>query len=164
MRSRTHQAVFIAAFVLGTFASATGYAGKPDWAGGQRADKSEQSDKQSTKQRGDGGGVDIVVGVHFGDHHRSASRDYFRQQYSGARCPPGLAKKQNGCMPPGLAKKWTTGRPLPRDTIYYDLPPALVIQLGAPPPRHRYVRVDADILLIAIGTGLVIDAIENLGW
>jgi hypothetical protein len=24
---------------------------------------------------------------------------------SGGRCPPGLAKKHNGCMPPGLAKK-----------------------------------------------------------
>ena len=25
--------------------------------------------------------------------------------YSGQNCPPGLAKKDNGCMPPGLAKR-----------------------------------------------------------
>lgn len=164
MGSRTHQAVFIAAFVFGTLTSLPGLAEKPDWAGGPRADKAGQSDKRPAARRGDGGGIDIVVGVHFGDHHRSASRDYFRQHYSGASCPPGLAKKRNGCMPPGLAKKWILGQPLPRDTIFYDLPSALVIQLGAPPPGHRYVRVGADILLIAIGTGLVLDAIEDLGW
>jgi len=39
----------------------------------------------------------------------------------------------------------------------------LVVQLGIPPAGHRYVRVAADILLIAVGTGLVIDAIEDLG-
>jgi Ni/Co efflux regulator RcnB len=38
------------------------------------------------------------------------------------------------------------------------------LRLGPPPPRHRYVRVAADILLIAIGTGLVIDSIEDLGY
>ena len=26
--------------------------------------------------------------------------------YNGGRCPPGLAKKGNGCMPPGQAKKY----------------------------------------------------------
>ena len=77
--------------------------------------------------------------------------------------PPGLAKKHNGCMPPGQAKKWKKGRPLPREVIYYDVPPALVVQIGTPPPGYRYVRVASDILMIAIGTGIVIDAIQDLG-
>ena len=34
---------------------------------------------------------------------------------------------------------------------------------GLPPAGHRYVRVANDILLIAAGTGMVIDAIEDLG-
>jgi len=34
---------------------------------------------------------------------------------------------------------------------------------GAPPAGHRYVRVAADILLIAVGTAMVVDAIEDLG-
>jgi len=38
------------------------------------------------------------------------------------------------------------------DVIYYNLPPAVVIQLGAAPAGHRYVRVASDILLIAVGT------------
>jgi Ni/Co efflux regulator RcnB len=67
-------------------------------------------------------------------------------------------------MPPGLARKWSKGRPLPRDVVFYDLPPAIVLEIGAPPAGHRYVRVAADILLIAIGTGMVVDAIEDLRW
>ena len=96
----------------------------------------------------------------FRDDHRIAVRDY----YSDVRhCPPGLAKKRNGCMPPGQAKKWHVGRRLPREGVYYDLPPALVIRLPPLSSNHRYVRVGADILQIVVGTGLVIDAIEDLG-
>ncbi|WP_235001417.1 RcnB family protein [Nitrosovibrio sp. Nv4] len=54
------------------------------------------------------------------------------------------------------------GYPLPRDIIFYDLPPHLMGRLGGPGPGYRYVRVAADILLIAVGTGMVIDAIEDL--
>jgi hypothetical protein len=66
-------------------------------------------------------------------------------------------------MPPGQAKRWKVGRPLPRDVIYHDLPHSVVVEIGLPPPRHKYVRVAGDILLIAIGTGMVLDAIEDLG-
>ena len=50
----------------------------------------------------------------------------------------------------------------PRDVIFYDLPHVLLQQLGNPGPDYRYVRVAADILLIAMGTGMVIDAIQDL--
>ena len=66
-------------------------------------------------------------------------------------------------MPPGQARKWAVGQPLPRDVVYYSVPQAVVVQLGAPPSGQRYVRVASDILLIAIGTGMVIDGIQNLG-
>ena len=89
--------------------------------------------------------------------------EYYVTEYRAGRCPPGLAKKNNGCMPPGQAKKWRVGHPLPHDVIFYDLPSTLVVQIGAPPPGYRYVRVAADILLIAVGTGLVIEAITDLG-
>ena len=66
-------------------------------------------------------------------------------------------------MPPGQAKKrWRYGHPLPRDVVYYDLPRPLVLELPAPPDDYRYVRVASDILLIAIGTGMVVDAIQDL--
>lgn len=99
---------------------------------------------------------------HFEERHRTIIREYYVTEYRSGHCPPGLAKKKNGCMPPGQAKKWRVGYPLPREVIFYDLPPAVVVRLGPPPAGYRYVRVAADILLIAIGTGMVIDAIEDL--
>jgi Ni/Co efflux regulator RcnB len=99
---------------------------------------------------------------HFEDRHRIVIREYYAAEYRSGHCPPGLAKKNNGCMPPGQAKKWRVGQPLPRDVIYYELPQAVVVRIGAPPAGHRYVRVAADILLIAIGTGMVVDAIADL--
>ena len=103
------------------------------------------------------------AGGHFVDQQRVFVREYYGDQHGKGFCPPGLAKKNNGCMPPGQAKKWQMGKPLPRDVIFYDLPPALVVQIGVPPAGHRFVRVAADVLLISIGTGMVIDAIQDLG-
>ena len=100
---------------------------------------------------------------HFEERHRVVVHDYYVKEYQSGHCPPGLAKKHNGCMPPGQAKKWKMGRPLPPDVIYYGVPPSLVVQIGAPPPSYRYVRVASDILMIAVGTGLVVDAINDLG-
>jgi hypothetical protein len=37
--------------------------------------------------------------------------------YRRGHCPPGLAKKHNGCMPPGQAKKWQIGHQLPREFV-----------------------------------------------
>jgi Ni/Co efflux regulator RcnB len=100
---------------------------------------------------------------HFVERHRVIVREYYVEEHRRGKCPPGLAKKRNGCMPPGQAKKWQIGRPLPREVVYYEVPPAVVVELGAPPPGHRYVRVAADILLIAVGTAMVVGAIEDLG-
>jgi hypothetical protein len=45
---------------------------------------------------------------------------------------------------------------------YYDLPRDLLMRLPPAPAGHRYVRVAADILLIAVGSSMVIDAVEDL--
>lgn len=50
-------------------------------------------------------------------------------------------------------------RPLPRDVVYYEAPQPLVVRIGLPPSGCRYVRVATDVLMIAIGTGMVVDAI-----
>lgn len=98
---------------------------------------------------------------YFEDRHRADVQDYYVEQYRTGRCPPGLAKKNNGCMPPGHAKKWQVGQVLPRQVIYYEVPALLTVRFGPPPQGYRYVRVDGDILLIAIATGLIIDALLN---
>jgi len=102
-------------------------------------------------------------GKHFGDHDRAVIRDYYVDAGRGCHCPPGLAKKNNGCLPPGQAKKWAVGQPLPPAVVYEPLPSALVVQLTPPPIGYRYVRVAGDILLIGAGTRMVVDAIQDLG-
>jgi Ni/Co efflux regulator RcnB len=126
-----------------------------------KGEKDEQKGKHE-KQKGEKGST-VRRGEYFGDQHRVIVHDYYREQFRTGRCPPGLAKKHNGCMPPGQAKKWTIGRPLPRDVIFYDVPQELVVQIGSPPAGYRYVRVATDLLLIAVATGTVIDAIQDLG-
>ena len=102
-------------------------------------------------------------GFGFRDQDRMAVQSYFADSRRHGGCPPGLAKKQNGCMPPGQAKRWLIGAPLPPDLVLYSLPPQLVVQLTPPPLGYRYVRVASDILMIAAGTGMVASAIEDLG-
>jgi Ni/Co efflux regulator RcnB len=111
-----------------------------------------------------GGGTSITVNVVFDDRDRVIVRDWYGEQVRGGHCPPGLAEKNNGCLPPGQAKKkWDKGKRLPRDVVFHDLPPQLVVKLRPPPQGTRYARIANDIPLIAVGTGLVFDAIEDLG-
>ena len=128
-------------------------------------DYTERRGQAGPERKGQKARVDssVNVGSYFVDNQRTAVRTYYGNQYSAGRCPPGLAKKNNGCMPPGQARKWVVGQQLPRDVTYYSVPPSVVRQLGAAPPSYKYVRVAADILLIAIGTNLVVDAIQDLG-
>lgn len=100
---------------------------------------------------------------YFGSEQRDVIRQYYDEEYRSGKCPPGLAKKHNGCLPPGQAQKWQIGHVLPRDVVFYDLPSSVTVRLGVPPEGHRFVRVASDILLIAVGTGMVVDALEDLG-
>lgn len=138
-----------AALALGValgIAAAPVFAEKPEWAGeGKGHGKAKQKKK------------------HFDEDKRSHIRSYYEEEFRGGHCPPGLAKKRNGCLPPGQAKKWRVGRPLPQEVVIYDVPPALVVKIGVPPAGYKYVRVAADILLIAVGTRMVADAITDLG-
>ena len=163
-----------AAAALGLGSAAPASADKPSWAGNgngngksHKADKADKSDKgKGSKYAKDDDRHDWQGkhGKHFGDHDRDVVRRYYGEEFrKGKGCPPGLAKKHNGCMPPGLAKKWRYGHALPRDVTWYPLPKELIIKLPAPPVDYRYVRVASDILLIAVGTNMVVDAITDLG-
>ena len=120
-------------------------------------DKGTRNDSGEKSARHDGDRRE-----HFGERHRAVVTEYYGQQFRSGRCPPGLAKKHHGCMPPGQAKKWHTGQHLPHNVVYYSVPQSLVIQFGPPPSGHRYVRVGSDILLIAIGSRMIVDAIQGL--
>ncbi len=149
--------------------------GKPDRAQKQhrqdergderQSQRKNRQDKSSDARRGSEASSDMVqvqIGGYFQQQQREAARAYYGRPENRGFCPPGLAKKGNGCVPPGQAKKWRQGYPLPPSVVVYDVPRSVVLTLGVPPSGYRYVRVASDILLIAIGTSMVIDAIEDL--
>ncbi len=98
------------------------------------------------------------------DRDRDTVRTWYRNEYVAGRCPPGLAKKNNGCLPPGQAKRmWNMGESLPRQVAYYPIPRELYAQLTPPPYGYQYVRVDNDILLMMTATRLIAGVLGNLG-
>ena len=94
----------------------------------------------------------------------AGNRDAVHHYYASAKkCPPGLAKKNNGCMPPGQAKKqWAVGQPLPSSVVVYPVPQQIVVALPPVPVGHKYVQVAGDILLVAVGSMMVVDGINGL--
>ncbi|HEX8989072.1 MAG TPA: hypothetical protein VF816_14030 [Rhodocyclaceae bacterium] len=145
--------------------SASALADKPSWAGGGdkhgRGDADRGGVRQETRHEGHDG-TRVEVNFRFDSDSRRAISDYYGAQARGGKCPPGLAKKHNGCMPPGQAKKWQRGQPLPADLRYYDLPRDLLLRLPPPPPQYRYVQVAGDVLMIAVGSRMVVDAVEDI--
>jgi hypothetical protein len=119
------------------------------------------SAQKPKKQKGKS--QETYVSVVFIDTQREAARSYFVKQHGRGKCPPGLAKKNNGCLPPGQAKKrYVVGHPLPRGIVIGELPVELSIRIGPAPAGYRYGILDGDLVKLAIGTLLVVDAIEGL--
>ena len=101
--------------------------------------------------------------VVFVDTQREAVRSYFVTHHGRGNCPPGLAKKNNGCLPPGQAKKrYSVGHSLPHGIVVGALPADLSVKIGPAPAGYRYGILDGDLVKLAVGTMLVVDAIEGL--
>jgi Ni/Co efflux regulator RcnB len=171
MEKKTMQKNCILAFVIALTLAiiSPALADKPSWAGNKnKGGKHEKKNMKNSNMDNDYGywqdrnRSGINVSVHFDDQQRNVIHNYYAAQYPSAHCPPGLAKKNKRCMPPGQAKKWQVGQQLPREVIFHDLPSGINVQLGSPPSGYRFVRVASDILLIAVGTGMVLDAIQDL--
>jgi hypothetical protein len=110
--------------------------------------------------KGKGKGKKDVDAVVFVDADRDAYHRYWADTYGRGKCPPGLAKKGNGCLPPGQAKKrYVVGRALPPVVVVERIPTALYPRLRTAPPGYDYVMVDGDVLLMEASTRMVVDAI-----
>ena len=107
-----HTSYALVLLIVGTLVANPTLADKPAWAGasdkgetkgkGHARDRDKESDRVPERRS--------TTISHFSDRHRVVIRDYYVGQFQAGRCPPGLAKKRNGCMPPGQAKKWHIGR------------------------------------------------------
>ena len=179
MNIRTHATLRTVALVVAAFmATAPALAEKDNDNRGRGNDKHEQkykNDKNDKNDKHDNKQAkrekdekrferdNVKVGAYFNDDHRRAARTYYVQQYpQGKRCPPGLAKKNNGCMPPGQAKKYWVGQPLARTVYWYPVPQPVVQVLPQVPYGYRYVRVGNDILLLSPQSSIVVDVIAGL--
>jgi hypothetical protein len=129
-----------------------------------------EKDKDKGHGHGHGGAPGIAVApgkarVLVTEQDRSAVYTFYRTEYIGGRCPPGLARGDIGCLPPGQAKKlWVIGGPLPPTVAFFPLPAPLLAQLTPPPEGYQYVRVDNDILLMTLGTRVVAEPVASLGY
>ncbi|TXS92497.1 hypothetical protein [Parahaliea aestuarii] len=163
MRNIKYTLLNSAVTLLATLALVTAaHADPPAHAGGPHKDKSSAAKHAGKSGKAqDRGGIDIDIV--FDSPHRAIIHDYYRGEFSQRGCPPGLAKKGNGCMPPGQARKWSLGHRLPDDIVYYPLPHDLQMRLGYDDPAYKLIRVGADILRIGVGSAIVVEAVEDLG-
>jgi hypothetical protein len=92
---------------------------------------------------------------------RVVIQNYLREDYRHS-CPPGLAKKHNGCRPPGQAKKYHIGDTLPDYVVLLPVPRDVLVHLHPVEPGYRYVQVDKDIYLIGEASKKIIDAVTLL--
>lgn len=134
------------------------FAKQPDSPGNSGKDKTEHQHKHGSSS----GDSNSVYHGFFNSERQALIKKHYSEKRGSGNCPPGLAKKNNGCQPPGQAKKWRKGQPLPADVVYHDLPTTLLHELGRTPEGQKIVRVGMDLLLISVGTGMVIDALEDL--
>jgi hypothetical protein len=124
------------------------------------ADKPDKSGKGKEKSKEKGQDAAVVVTF---TGQRESAQAYFVEKHGRGGCPPGLAKKNNGCLPPGQAKKrYAIGHALPRDIATEKPSAELSVRIGAPPAGYAYVMLDGDLVKLALGTMLVVDAITGL--
>ena len=159
---RKHRAV--ALLLAAALGAGSAFAGPPPWAGGGKHGGGGGEEHGHKGKGGDDAGRQHggkpKQGAFFSDRNRDSVHTYYA---SGKHCPPGLAKKNNGCMPPGQAKKqWNVGQPLPTTVVFHTVPQQIIVTLPPVPVGHRYVEVAGDILLIAAGSMMVVDGINGL--
>jgi len=149
---------------LAAFAVASAFVCAPALAKDHGEGKGKGHEKQEEKAEKQGGKHEEVrPGAYFSDQHRQLAHRYYEEHYAHAKsCPPGLAKKNNGCMPPGQARKWAVGEPLPRDVTYYSVPQPILVQLPRAPYGYRYTRVGPDIVLVRVNGNVVVDIMLNV--
>jgi hypothetical protein len=96
----------------------------------------------------------------------SRERDLFKSwaiaEYGRGKCPPGLAKKEDGCLPRGAPRKrYMVGLALPPSTVIAPVPLDLTGRVGTPAVGYRYGMIDGDLVKLDLARGIVLDAIDG---
>jgi len=104
-----------------------------------------------------------LPGIAITDRDRDTVRTYYHREFAAGSCPPGLAKKNNGCLPPGQANRaWAVGQSPPPEFVQ-PMPHELWSQLTPPPAGYQYARVDDNIVLMSTATRTIAGMLGNIG-
>ena len=100
--------------------------------------------------------------AHRGHGDRREDRYAYGDRHDDWRgCPPGLAKKHNGCLPPGQAKKMhrdgLVGHRVPPNAVYV-VPRHVRATLPPPPHGYRYAVVNNQVVLVS-GADIVVNIV-----
>jgi Ni/Co efflux regulator RcnB len=98
-------------------------------------------------------------GAYFDDGNRQAVHKYYAT-HPLRTCPAGTVQPSAACPPGDRAATWQIGQTLPPGVRVGRLPQPLLSSLPKVPPGHEYVQVAGDVLLVAAGSGMVVDGIE----
>lgn len=153
-KSKVLAAALVAAmFAVPAFAKDHGDKGEGRGNGKGRDKQDERAERRE----------DVRQGAYFTERHREEARRYYVEHYRGGKgCPPGLAKKNNGCMPPGQARKWAVGQPVPAGVVVYTVPQPVLTVLPPVPVGYRYERLGADVVLVRVSGNVVVDVMLNI--
>jgi hypothetical protein len=92
----------------------------------------------------------LQPGAYFNDRARATVRQYYAAAGKAAKASPAKASRAK--------KSWQIGEALA--VAGSPLPQALAAKMPPLPPGHQYVEVTGDVLLIAAGSRMVVDAIS----
>ena len=151
-------AILCAALTAPAFADNDKDKGHGQGHGGPKAEKSDNDQGHGNGAVGVAPGQIAII-----DRDRDTVRTYYRREFVAGNCPPGLAKKNNGCLPPGQANKaWVVGQSPPPEFVQ-PMPHELWSQLTPPPAGYQYARVDNNIVLISTATRTIAGMLGNIG-
>lgn len=168
MTTSSHSLRIVSLAIASLLFAGTGFAKDKgddhDNGGGKHGNKhSQKEDKKAEKKAEKREREEIKQGAYFNDQQRTFVREYYTTTYKdGKRCPPGLAKKNNGCLPPGQVRNWAVGQPVPRNVIVYPVAQPVIRMLPPAPVGYRYERIGGDIVLVQQQSNIIVDIIQVL--
>ena len=168
MTTSSHSLRIVSLAIASLLFAGTGFAKDKgddhDNGGGKHGNKhSQKEDRKAEKKAEKREREEIKQGAYFNDQQRTFVREYYTTTYKdGKRCPPGLAKKNNGCLPPGQVRNWAVGQPVPRNVIVYPVAQPVIRMLPPAPVGYRYERIGGDIVLVQQQSNIIVDIIQVL--
>ena len=122
---------------------------------GALADKKQKPPKGNK----DGG---ASVTVTFTTEQRGAAQGWY-VEIRPRQVPAGPREEGERLPPPGPGEEALRGRAAPRPGCHVRPgSPELSVRIGGPPEGYLYVTLDGDLVKLAVGTLLVVDAIDGL--